>query len=166
MGTVGNNGWENILGSTTVGIIRRIKRPIIVVPSGLSFTGFKDILISIDFPVHGIKSIQEVVEFARLFNARIQVGHVSSHEEDRQNREKLDHFKEECYKAGITDLDFHTILSSKAGEAIIDFIETNNFQLIALLKERRAFFEGLFHQSFIKQLVLDSKRPLLILSDE
>jgi nucleotide-binding universal stress UspA family protein len=161
IGTVGNNGWENILGSTTVGIIRRINRPVIVVPSGASFTSIQDILISIDFPLHGIKSIKELVKFAR-----VQVGHVSSEEYEGKENEKLNDFKDECYKEGIRDIDFHTIRSSKASKAIIDFIETNNFQLIALLKERRAFFEGLFHQSFIKQLVMDSKRPLLILTDE
>jgi nucleotide-binding universal stress UspA family protein len=166
MGTVGSNGWDNILGSTTVGVIRRINTPVIVVPSAAVFIPLKNIFISVDFPVHNIRCIKEVTELASLFNAMVMTGHANTFEEDQSGgREKINLLKDECSKTGI-NTQFHTILSSHPDDAILDFIETNDFQLIVLLKERREFFENLFHKSFIKKLVLESQKPLLIMSDQ
>jgi nucleotide-binding universal stress UspA family protein len=166
MGTVGSNGWDNVLGSTTVGVIRRINTPVIVVPSTVVFVPPQNIFISVDFPLHNIRCIKQVTQFTSLFNAMVMVGHVSTFEEDQSGgREKMNLLRDECSRAGL-NIQFHTILSSRPDEAILDFIQTNDFQLIVLLKERKDFFESLFHKSFIKELVLESKKPLLIMADQ
>jgi nucleotide-binding universal stress UspA family protein len=166
MGTVGKNRWDNILGSTTVKSIGKINRSIIVVPLEAEFVGLKNILISIDSPDHHINSIRKVQELARLFSARLVVGHVTTYKEYQEYISgKFNRLKDECHKAGIREIDFQTILSGEGVHAIIDYVEKNNFQLIGLLKEDRSFLEGMFHKSFIKELVMDCRKPLLILHD-
>jgi nucleotide-binding universal stress UspA family protein len=166
IGTVGNKGWENVLGSTTLNSIRTINMPIIAVPLNAKFVNFKNVLISIDSPNHHINSIRQVRDLAKIFNSRVVVSHVTSFgEHQRFISEKFNQIKDECHKQGIRDIDFQTLLSTEGTDAIIDFVEKNNFQLIVLLKEKHSFFDGMFHKSFIKRLVMDCKKPLLVLND-
>ena len=164
MGTVGNKGWENILGSTAIGVIRSSICPVLVIPSLAHYAPLKDILMAVDLPLHSIVPIKKTLDFSDIFGADITVVHVSSYKNEK--REELYKLKTDCLNAKLDKLKFHSITSEKVEDGILQFLKVNDFQLVVLLKEEHFFLEGLFRKSFIKHLVLNSNKPILIMNDK
>ncbi len=163
MGTKGATGMERIMfGSVTLTAIRHLNWPVICVPPGKEFgKGIKKIGFACDFkkviestPVHFIKDI------VRLFNAELHVLNV-----DYESRR----FKPETPEQSLllhtmledVNPSYHFIEQKDIEDGINQFAEENNLDLIIAIPKKHKLLEGIFKASSTKQLVFESRIPVM-----
>ncbi len=163
MGTRGASGLEKVLfGSTTLTAIRHLKWPVICVPPGKVYgTGIKKIGFACDFrEVVKTTPADLINKFTSTFNAELHVLNVDYHDK---------HFKPDTPEQSAmlhTLLEesnpvYHFIEHRDIEDGINDFAEKNNLDLIITIPKKHKLLEGLFRTSSTKQLVFQSRIPVL-----
>ncbi|MGB1104494.1 MAG: hypothetical protein ACPG21_12835 [Crocinitomicaceae bacterium] len=76
------------------------------------------------------------------------------------------HFTEKDipFNTELLDYEIHERINSDTEYAIIDFVQTNTIDLIAIVKSKGGFIHDLFHSSLTKKLGMHSDTPLLVLN--
>ena len=166
MGTLGAGGLKKVLlGSNTSDVVKKIKRPILIVPHAARFERPERILLTSDFkPIRRDLQIEQLKDFAGRMNSEIMVLNV--HEE----RVKID-----LEKAKITSgLDgllkgikttYHDTISEDIIEGIDEFITANNIKILAMIVRQLNFIDSIFHRSLTKEMAMHTHIPMLALHD-
>ena len=163
MGTKGSTGMERVLfGSNTLTAIRHLTSPVICVPPGKTFGhGIQRIGFACDF-----KNVVEntptkfILEFTKAFNAELHVLNVNTavqlpDEEKPEQSVLLQTMLEEVKP------EYHFIQHHDIEDAINEFAEKNNLDLIISIPKKHKLLENLFQTSSSKQLVYQSSVPVM-----
>ena len=164
--TGGGNTLEEILvGSNTAAVIDRVKCPVLTVPLKAHPAPFQHIVYASNYEKEDGEALQQVLQFAQLFNARVEIVHVSA---DKSNsaHAKANQFRDQLTQAlpGF-ELEFHEVIHRDEVEGMKGYLTEKHADLLAILKKRRGFFHNLFSQSFSEQLTYQSKLPMLIIHE-
>jgi nucleotide-binding universal stress UspA family protein len=164
--TGGGNTLEEILvGSNTAAVIDRVKCPVLTVPLKAHPAPFQHIVYASNYEKEDAEALQEVLEFARLFQARVEIVHVSAEASDSVHS-KASQFRERLTQAlPDFELEFHEVVHEDEVEGMKGYLTGKHADLLAILKKRRGFFHNLFSQSFSEQLTYQSKLPMLIIHE-
>lgn len=165
MGTQGATGAKEIfLGSNAVHALRKSQVPVLVIPEGCSFQPIKNILFPTDYLSYFRENdLLMLLEIARLHKAMVRVLHVREKadltERQRRNNLHLDrclapvaHSQEDINGTNIPD-------------AVIDYSEANQTDLICMMNRKHSFMERLLTRQNIDQVGFHVKVPLLVIRD-
>lgn len=165
MGTQGASGLKEVfIGSTTNGVVRGSKIPVLVVPSDFDYRPLKTIAISIDKQLISRKISLEVLRMiVYRYNANVRAFHI-------QTKKPLDADTVEASLSTIMDginLSFQEIEADekKINQQIGDFVEKENADMLCMIKRSRGFLQDLFHSSVTTKEVFHSTVPILVLYD-
>lgn len=164
--TGGSNTLEEIMiGSNTEGVIERVKCPVLTVPNKAVPAPFHRIVYASDYQPEDPPALREVLAFARLFNAQVEIVHVSEDASDEDNT-KVARF-EQNLRAALPEynLAIHQVVHPDEVEGMKGYLTTSHADLLAIMKKRHGFFHNLFKQSFSEQLTYQSKLPMLIIHE-
>lgn len=164
MGTKGTTGDRNaIFGSVTTSVITKSEIPILAVPNGSSLDQFKKITFATDYKEGDWGALQQTIEFAKLFNAEINVLHVT------ENR----NFESELKFRGFRDLvrtqsdfekiEFHMINENDYFTGAADYLIDNPCSLLVMVRYKKSFWEKMADRDHNKEMAFYTKIPLLIL---
>lgn len=163
MGTKGSTGVERILfGSTTLTAIKHLKWPVIVVPPGKEYgKGIKKVGFACDFqqvvestPTDYIKSVvNEMHAELHVLNVDYEGKHF---EPDTPEQSLLLHTLLEDMNPN-----YHFINHEDIEDGINDFAEKNNLDLLITIPKKHKLLEGIFKPSSTKQLLVQSKVPVM-----
>jgi nucleotide-binding universal stress UspA family protein len=160
MGTKGA-GWlkEIFVGSVAGEILENAPCPVLAIPDKATFDGAIDqIAVTTNFEEKEIKTINEVLKFARLFEANVVCVHIdTSHTESISN--KMGRFSQ--IFEGNDDIKFESIDGLRLEDTLVKYVEQNKIDVLAMLTHKRNFFQELFNYSITKQMSYHSKVPLL-----
>ena len=151
MATQGANFREHFfVGSITVYLSKNLKYPVIAVPKNVTYKPVNKILLATDLENLYDLSIEKIVNVVKAFNATLDIVHVY------KNEDKLGLMKARKSELAryLKDLAprFHFIKSKNVYEAITNFAQKNNSDLILAFPKKHAFF----HKSESKQLIYNS----------
>ncbi len=150
-------------------IIRKVKIPVWIVPEGIAYKPFSEILYATDYHVEDIPNLKILARFASRFPANITAVHVSGN----------DDFEEKVKELGFADMIKSEIgynlisvkvLKEKKGEPLVE--ELHSFalmidaDLIVLLRENRGFIERLMHGSRSEKIARQTQLPVLIYNEK
>ena len=168
MGTTGTSGLERALfGSTTLAAIKNLTRPVIVVPKGKDYgKGIKKVGFACDFrevvettPVHFIR------ETVKEFNAELHVLNVDYNSKefgsDTPEQSMLLH-----EMLQMLNPHYHFIEHEDIEDGINEFAEKNNLDLIISIPKKHKLIEKIFKPSSTKQLVMQSRVPVMCIHEE
>ncbi|MEQ8927039.1 MAG: universal stress protein [Fulvivirga sp.] len=161
MGTTGVSKRSGIyFGSNTEDVIEEVKKPVLCIPSGASFTKFKKIVYGSDFLEEDRVAIQEVISFATMFDARINVVHVNSDNEDAEYERFTKELKSfiQYNKISFANREYDDV-----GKGLLEYMRSENADLLVAFKRKRNIVESIFSKSITKILSHTSDKPLLIL---
>lgn len=166
MGSQGTSDVERILfGSHTVYAMKHLMAPLITVPPGVKFSALNKIGLACDFDkVVDTTPVDEIKMLVNDFNAELHLLNTGKAEvfdpglvyEFGLLRQMLDSLKPH----------FHYISNKNTDQAIIDFAENNQLDLLVIMPRRHGLLDKLVHKSHTKQLVLHSHVPLMALHQE
>jgi len=159
IGTRGAGGVESVLmGSSAASLIGHCNRPLFVVPDKAKLTPPMRGLLAADF-VKDPKpeTYDTLLDICYEHNSHLDILHVAKPNEP--------HFTEKDIPFNTETLDYtiHERIDSDTEYAIIDFVQTNTIDLIAIIKSKGEFIHDLFHSSLTKKLGMHSDTPLLVL---
>jgi nucleotide-binding universal stress UspA family protein len=159
MGTHGATGLKKVLfGSNAASVIAQVKVPVLAVPPGSRFEGIRKILYATDM-THLDTEVKKVADFARRFNAFVTVVYINEHADLKRNRHHL--AKVLTRMAQYPNLAFTVVRSADVKGQLRKLVGTLKPDLIAMFTHRLALMEKLMGKSVTRDMILDTKVPLL-----
>lgn len=163
MSSHGRAGLEQLLlGSETSATVRYLPWPLIVVPHGAKFKSPRNIALACDFQnVHSTVPAQMIRKLVDTFKANLFVLHVHSDAKKPYQEDVIDGTSD--LQEMLEDLhpSYHFIDSEDVTEAILDFVEKNDIDLLIAFPKRHNFLESLFHKSQSKALAKETLVPFM-----
>jgi|SRR5690606_8518113 len=163
MGTKGATGAKEVLfGSNTVQVLKRIKSPILAIPSNFGYESPLEILFPTDLEVDYQKTaIDVLLDIAVTHHSRINAVHVSTgyvltetQEHRKMELEKI--FKNTAYL-------FHDFDSMEIVDAISMFQMKYKINLLAMVNNKHSFFENIFFKNTVNQIGFHLNVPFLVI---
>ncbi|MCB0631709.1 MAG: universal stress protein [Saprospiraceae bacterium] len=162
MGTQGASGLKEVFsGSTTNGVVKACKVPLLMIPEHYSFKLPGRIVFAIDQDhISNDRVVAPLVTIAKTFGAKIEVFHQDAGSKDAGIKAEIRQFLDPVEASYHFRLDGQHITAS-----IDDFVEETKSDLLCMIRRERSFLEKIFHQSVTTMEVFHSKIPLLVLHD-
>lgn len=164
MGSQGSTTTERFLmGSNSVHAMRNLPWPLLTIPSGCNYTPIRKIALASDFSNTVSIPMDMIKAFRTDFNASLNVLHVGKNKEISPDVILKSDVMQEQLKASNAQYDF--ISQDDTEEGILNFTEANQIDILIVIPKQYGFLEQLFHKSLSKQLVLNSKIPVMALHE-
>jgi nucleotide-binding universal stress UspA family protein len=163
MGTSGkSNLATQILGSVSLELSRSAHCPVLLIPPGAIYDGFKNVLYASNFESNDPEKVKQVVAFAKKFDAQLHFVHVGKVQEHGEKLERA--LFEVNYKYSDPEKPF--IFQKMVGEDITEKLHEYAFyhktDLFVFVTPRRGFWQNLLHKSKTKHMVLNTHTPVLV----
>ena len=166
MGSTGERGFlEKLFGSVSTNVTQRAECPVMLVPEGVQFRGFKHIMYASNYEAAEQPTLHKLVDVANSFHADIHFVHVAE-EGDSKTYEEIESrlFKvlfngnEPSFAFNMTKIEGNSVV-----DGLNDYALKHNIDLVAMVCPHRKFWEQLFHKSVTKAMTLNTKVPVLVL---
>lgn len=166
MGSTGERGFlEKLFGSVSTNVTQRAECPVMLVPEGVQFHGFKHIMYASNYEAAEQPTLHKLVDVANAFNSDIHFVHVAE-EGDSKDYEAVENrlFKvlfdgnEPSFAFNMANIEGHSVV-----EGLNDYAVKHNIDLVVMVSPHRNFWEQLFHKSVTKAMTLNTKIPILVL---
>lgn len=166
MGTKGASGLRTVfLGSNTAYVIRHIENcPILAVPESYGYDQPQKIVFANDFKQEVLdRELKPLIEIAKLWDSELVVVHIEAEKEltkeQKVNKALLhDSFKSIKYR-------FVDETKDSSVSATIQRLEKEHksIGIVAMLKNKHGFVEGLLRESVIRNVAFTTEVPFLVL---
>lgn len=162
MGTKGATGLkETFLGSNTGTVMTELDAYVIGVPKNSEYSGIQNIVFTTRFREKDLKALRKVLELAKLFDAKVHCLYVKTKKTD-VNPVVIEDWKFLFKNEKIT---FHIFEEDNVQQTILNFVDSYDVDLLAMLNYKRGFFEELFKQSLTQKLSYHVQIPLLAIHE-
>lgn len=166
MGTHGAGGLKKaLIGSNTGEVVKKIKKPVLIIPHNARYVKPDKILLTTDFkPIRRDMQIERLRDFTSALNGEIMVLNVH----DPRNSVDIEKAK---ITSGLENLlegvkhSYHDIVNDDIIEGIEEFIEENDIKILAMILRQLNFIDSIFHKSLTKEMAMHTKIPMLALHD-
>jgi len=167
MGTTGETGFINkVFGSNFSSLIGSIKTPIIGVPAHATINFPKNIIVANDLMMSGEEELfLPLKEIAAKTNSSINFLFVV--DDEHKINHKIQRLKAANFDSRF-DLKYHPFHfrnNENIEDGILDYINSNEVDLLTVISHQRTFWERLFHKSVAQSISAHVKLPILILSE-
>lgn len=162
MGTKGTSGIEEyILGTNTALVVESVKCPVLVVPDNCFEHGFKKIAYATDFLFEDVENIQQVAEIAKLYNASLQVVHITRNSVDEKYVQKwfLDICVEKCHYNNLAFINIS--LKQNTLSTLNKWIDQEGIDLVVLNATGKNFIKKIFSGSLTQKMAYHTHIPFL-----
>lgn len=162
MGSQGASGLkEMFIGSNTEKVVRRSEVPVLVIKQGTDSFKVEDIVFGSDFNKENKKSFQKVINFAKIFGARIHLLYVNTIHNFNTTKEV-----EKRMEEFVNDFDMPTFTKNIYNDisienGILTFARELDADLIALNTHGRSGLSQLFNGSIGQELTNHALRPVV-----
>ncbi len=162
MGTQGATGLKGVfMGSTTNGVIRHAKIPVLAIPSGCKFTAFRHVALAMDSCELGTSTtLKPLIDLVKAYETKLSIYHKTEGEEDQGVDPALGYWLE-----GLEYAHHFDFSDKSVNESIAAYLEDYDIDLLCMIHHKRGFLEGLFHQSVTRKEAFTTDLPLLVLQD-
>jgi nucleotide-binding universal stress UspA family protein len=163
MGSSGASAMERILfGSNTISAVRQLSTPLIIVPVGAKFTSIVKLGLACDLRnVTGTVHAEEIKELVTNFQAQLHILHINTDKYNKIGDTEIE--GSEWLRDMFLDQkpEFHFINKENIEEAVNEFAEKNNLDMLIVIPKNHGILEGIFHKSQTKEITLHTHVPLL-----
>ena len=164
MGTHGASGLKKFfLGSNAVDVIENVSIPVLSVPSNLEFKQIKNVSYASDFNDIDVE-LKLVVEFAKSFNAQVDVIHVANDKNINKNLEVDLLIKKWQSVNEYQKINLHVMQNTdktEVDETLKMLMSQIDIDLLIVFHQHRNFWKTIFEKSVTTELVYDWSNPIL-----
>ncbi len=157
---------EKLLGSITTATLKKVNKPVIVIPENVHYKNPERIVLASDLdPVKNIKILDKLNMLVEHFKSVIYIVNV------REKKDELtvaNAVAEVQLETKLKDVE-HFYYYPENGhpvEGINDFVRMKKADMVAVIPHHYTFVENLFHNSFSKKMAFHTKVPLLVLPND
>lgn len=162
MGTSRVSGFQEMfLGTNTASVMTGSDTSVLGIPDDSSYHPIHKICFTTQFASEEMDSLKSLLTIAKKFNAAIECVYIQT-PDNEVNEVIIANWKAIFASEKV---EFHTIISKDVEDSILDFIKLHHIDLLAVAKQKRGFWDNLFHSSLTKKLAMHIHIPLLVLHD-
>lgn len=163
MGTHGTSGFINdfFIGSNTDKIVRRSKIPVITVRQEVKNPDFKNIVFASDFGEGISESFNDILNFASLLDAKIDLVRIITRDDFYYTGPMLDTMDNFAQEHGLKNYKCHVFTAESVQIGINEFAKRSGADLIATVTNGRRGLARLFNGSVTADIVNTSPLPVL-----
>ena len=166
MGTKGASGLKEVtIGSRTGEVITRVKCPTLVIPEKARYVIPKEIVFPTDFnSYYKNKILLTLAEIMAINESALRVFHVTRKKQELsnsqlENKNFLEDFLDDKPNS------FHFQVNQNIEDALSEFIEKNNINMIAMVAKNINFFQRLLFKPSIAKISYHTDTPFLVLHE-
>ncbi|MCW5921583.1 MAG: universal stress protein [Saprospiraceae bacterium] len=164
MGTTGATGLRGVfLGSVASGVIARTKIPVLAVPQKGAFQEKSTVVFATDMRLRlDEKTIRLMRELPQMKQGKMHIVHVL----DKPG--EPDKGQEAAISQKLADIqhDFRYLHDRDVAQAIVNFVESTNADLLVAVAHEHSLMHRLFFDSMTRKLAQRVKVPMLALHDK
>jgi nucleotide-binding universal stress UspA family protein len=153
-----------LFGSNTISLIDKSSRPVLVIPESSSFNAPRKIVFATDYYDSDLDALEHLFPIATAFNSEIIITHIFEEAVEEHLEHGMMQFisGEISKKVQYPHMEYRTYKSEDIPSGIEHFCESSGADLVVLSAHRRDVFQRLFERSVTKEIIYNSKIPLLI----
>ncbi len=156
---------ELVISSSSIGVIKKINCPTIIVPEQAVYKPINSIVFACDIEnTENISTIEQVKQFAQMFNAKLMIFNMVEDHEEKAHEKAVFNEKFASLFSNVPH-SVHFITGEDLINSINAFIDTNNADLLIMVPQKHTFFWQLFHESSTKKMAFHSHVPLLAIHE-
>ncbi|WP_109299401.1 universal stress protein [Aquimarina sp. AU474] len=166
MGTKGATGAKEIfIGTNTMYTLKKVKCPVIAVPSNFEYEKPKEILFPTDYQLSTTnKFLPLLKDICNSHDSRLNILNayygVALNQDKEETKVFLDNYFQE--NAHV----FHVVDCMDVLQAIEDFQEMHIVNLLVMVHNRHSFFENLLFKPVVNQIAYRTNIPFLVIPSE
>lgn len=165
VGTEGMNDLrENIIGSRSSRLVEQSDRDVFVVPRRVFFKKPKKLVFASDYLEEDKLAIQKVVEWARFFDAEIDLVHISSSQKVIEKALHLTMIEE--IKPFVRYEKINFILKSFRDEVALgleNYLHEAKGDILITMSKKKNFFDQIFSKNLSKKMSYFLTKPLWVI---
>ena len=164
---MGTNGEDSLMdylfGTHTFHVIAEVKCPVLVVPVFAEFTNIKKVIYASNYQKGDAISLHQINKLLWTFKPKVTVLHISRHD-TLASEETFVNYSNQLKEVADKDLDlnFVRLLENNVPEAIDDYMDRTDADLLTVCTRHLSFFERIFNKSITRALTVTTDRPILI----
>ena len=164
MGMRGKGTLEKMMGSTTTSALKKVHKPILVVPQDASYRDLRHVTYATDFSYTVSFHVYDLLlDLLKSFNADLHIVHVQRNQE-LTNQEIAGEIQMDPAFKGVPH-EFHLVKDGDVNHGIRSYLEKNTTDLLVMVTHEHGFLDRLFGRSHTRAMVYDTHIPLLVLKD-
>ncbi|HZL12158.1 MAG TPA: universal stress protein [Prolixibacteraceae bacterium] len=156
----------DLIGTTTAGVIFNSKVPVLAIPEKTPdnwLANFKTIVYATNFEAIDFIAIDKLIRLLSPFETKLICLHVNQGNNHELDEAMLEGMREAlCEKYPYSGFDCKLIHNKNLSEAIDQFIQENQIDVLALTTHRRNMLTRLFNPSITRKMVLHTQTPILV----
>lgn len=167
MGSHGAKGIkETFIGSNTQSVIRHAHVPVLVIKHPDPEFHPNRIVFASTFRHPISQELKGVMQFARLWNAEIDIAFINmvNHLIEEHEAEKM--MRIQMKEAGVSGCTFSVVETNEEEAGIMEFTDSINADLIAVVLEEYRGIRWFFNSSFAEKLANHSHIPVLVMNPQ
>ena len=166
MGITGKSALEQqLVGSTTVRVAPKSRRPVLIVPVEAAIEPVRQIVFACDTEqTTQLKAAADLIKILDEFSVPLMVVNVDHKQAHFGEKTPLDTVVLHELLAPHNP-SFHFTDDEDIVAGIMEFALAHQASMIILIPKNQGFFEGLFHRSVTKKLAYHTSIPLLVLHE-
>ncbi|GAB4157532.1 MAG: universal stress protein [Winogradskyella sp.] len=165
MGTRGNTNDKKLtFGSHTLQVLRYVQCPVLAIPEHYKGIQPRHILFPTNYLIpYKRRELKLLCELAAPYRAKIDLLYVSQTEKLSMRQQQHQSFvKDELCK---NEINFKTVKDNSITDAICNYIDKNNVDMLVMVNTRHSFFENIFFKSKLDDITLRIDIPFLALQN-
>ncbi|MGQ0828006.1 MAG: universal stress protein [Bacteroidota bacterium] len=167
MGITGVNKLaELLIGSNTIGVIKGVKCPTLIIPKNAKFKPIKTIAFACDFEeVKDESALKKMKTFVKELGARLLILNVVDPVEEKVTTEKAVSGVRLVNMFDDINHSLHFPEDDDPVHAINEFIELHNVDLLVMVPHKHNIFSRIFREGTTKKMAFHTHIPLLAIHD-
>jgi nucleotide-binding universal stress UspA family protein len=162
----GSDQWDKlIIGGTAQKIVRRMIIPVMLVPPEAQYKPLRKIAFATDFGAEDADIIDELLGFARHFNAKVLAVHIQKDKWD-VHESRMEHFRNQfaaALEAGSLELKVYE--DEDVMQGLDKFVQDHDISLLALLKKYHNLWDRLVDRSMAIKIALHAHIPSIVFKE-
>ncbi len=165
MGTEGTKGVKEVVfGTHTQKVIRKVDCPILVVPKGIVFKGFKKLLLTLDYDYKFNPSvIKPLIRLMAKHKVSLDILRMKKENANSDDLEEEEKKIARSFKG--TNPKIHMISKVHTVDAINSLIKTMGIDMHIISAKKELFLDRVLFGSSVSNIINRSQIPLLVLHE-
>jgi nucleotide-binding universal stress UspA family protein len=159
VGTTGAKGLKELFfGSIASRVMQSAACPVLVIPDKANYRGIERIGLTLEYKPGEMELVKKALELTRKIGGQLDCVHVDAFDPTKKKTQLAEYTAAFAYDK---DISFHTHYDLNVERGILDYMKTNQMDIIIMeMREERHLME-LFSYSIAKRVSYHSDIPLL-----
>ena len=157
---------SNLFGSTTLKMIRKSQKPVLIIPEKATFRPLKNIVLAIDFAeMVSSAGFEALFTLAKSFESSVRVLHVEEKGADMKAAEAAEKMQIGRVLSRLTYY-YDRVECDDVDQGILDFVNNHPTDLLVMIAHQHSLFARLFNPVHTKVISFEIRIPLLVLKPQ